>query len=99
MRLIRRRRFPVDHYVLVDDAGLGEAEDLLAHARRRAELLALQSTGNAQNFTLIHNGAGLARCPAAHVHIVCTRSCRGKALVYLMMGLKNLLGVRAAHRH
>lgn len=91
LRLVHRRHFPVDHYVLIDpDASLSPGR-LIAHARLHAERLALHCTGDASCFTLIHNGAGLARRELPHVHIVCARSRFQKALVYLLIGLKNLL--------
>lgn len=91
MQLIHRRHFPVDHYVLVDKSGRVTPETLVAEARRQAEDLAARSTGNRQSFTLIHNGSGIARRPWPHVHIVCARSRPLKALVYLLLGLKNIL--------
>jgi hypothetical protein len=91
MQLIRRRRFPADHYVLVDEGRAMPAAQLVAEARRRAESLAQTCTGDRESFTLIHNGAGIARRALPHVHIICARSRRQKALIYLFMGLKNLL--------
>lgn len=91
MQLIRRRHFPVDHYVLVDESGTVPAAQLVAEARCRAAVLAQRCTGDRDNFTLIHNGAGFARRALPHVHIICARSRRQKALIYLFMGLKNLL--------
>lgn len=91
MQLIHRRRFPVDHYVLVDEDRSMPAGQLLAEARRRAERLAEDSTGDSGSFTLIHNGAGIARRALPHVHIICARTRRLKALIYLYIGLKNLL--------
>ncbi|MGQ0799293.1 MAG: hypothetical protein ACT4NL_04155 [Pseudomarimonas sp.] len=90
MQLVHRRRFPVDHYVLIDPEGLSTPGTLIAEARRQAEALALRSTGDARNFTLIQNGPGLARCDWPHVHIVCTRTRFRKGLIYLFIGFKNL---------
>ncbi|HEY8023361.1 MAG TPA: hypothetical protein VIF60_02260 [Burkholderiaceae bacterium] len=90
MQLIHRRHFPVQHYVLVDEDLEFTPEALLAMARSQASHLAELTTGDASNFTLIHNGEGLARRAKPHVHIVCARSRFGKALVYLAIGLKNL---------
>ena len=61
MQLVHRRRFPIDHYVLVDRDGHIDPQALIAEARRQAEALAKRSTGDAANFTLIQNGARLAR--------------------------------------
>jgi hypothetical protein len=91
VQLIRRRRFPVHHYVLVDDGHAVSATQLVAEARRRAGPLAERCTGDRDSFTLIHNGCGIARRAVPHVHIICTRSRRQKALIYFFMGLKNLL--------
>jgi hypothetical protein len=91
VRLIHRRHFPVDHYVLVDEAGTVTGEQLIAEARRRAEGLAERSTGDRHGFTLIHNGAGIARRADPHVHIICARSRRWKGLVLLVIAIKNLL--------
>lgn len=91
MQLVHRRRFPVDHYVLVDHDGNVDPQALIAEARRQAEALAERSTGNAANFTLIQNGARLARRDWPHVHIVCARTRCQKGLMYLLLGLKNLL--------
>lgn len=91
MRLVHRRCFPVDHYVLVDTAGDTAPERLIAEAQRQAEALALRSTGDPQRFTLIFNGARLARRAIPHVHIVCARSRFHKGLIYLLIGLKNLV--------
>ena len=91
MRLIRRRRFPVDHFVLIDDESRASPERLVAEARKRAEALAEETTGRRDHFTLIHNGAGVARRAKPHVHIVCARSRWQKGLIYLLIGLKNLL--------
>lgn len=91
MQLFHRRSFPVDHFVLVDESGAVPPEQLMVEARRRAEGLAQRATGDARNFTLIHNGAGVARRERPHVHIVCARSRLHKALVYLLIGLKNLV--------
>ncbi len=90
MRLIHRRRFPVQHFVLVAGPEDTEPGELLAQARACAEQLALTHAGGSQNFTLIHNGAGIARRPWPHVHIVCCRHRFGKALAYLLIGLRNL---------
>lgn len=90
MRLILRRRFPVTHYVLVDAARRASPERLIVRARRCAGAIALRATGHAEQFTLIHNGAGLARRAAPHVHIVCARSRFEKALVYFLIGWKNV---------
>ncbi|HUP91778.1 MAG TPA: hypothetical protein VM074_05980 [Solimonas sp.] len=91
MRLVHKRRFPVDHFILIDEFGAGAPEELIAEARRRAEPLALAATGSRDCFTLIHNGAGLARHESPHVHIVCARSRLQKALIYFFIGAKNLL--------
>lgn len=91
MQLVHRRSFPVDHYVLIDPEGLMEPHTLIAEARRQAEALALSSTGDARNFTLIQNGSRLARREWPHVHIVCTRTRFRKGLIYLIIGVKNLL--------
>lgn len=91
MQLVHRRSFPVDHYVLIDPEGLAEPGSLIAEARRQAETLALRSTGDASNFTLIQNGTRLARRDWPHVHIVCTRTRFRKGLIYLLIGIKNLL--------
>lgn len=40
MKLIHRRRFPLQHFVLVAEIGDGEPAELLAHARTCAERLA-----------------------------------------------------------
>jgi len=91
MQLIHRRHFPVDHYVLVDEIGNVAPHRLVAEARRRAGRLAAAATGDAQNFTLIHNGSGLARRAMPHVHIICAATRFQKALIYLLIGIKNLL--------
>jgi hypothetical protein len=91
MELVHRRRFPVDHYVLIDPKGLSDPHALIAEARRQAEVLALRCTGDARNFTLIQNGPRLARRDWPHVHIVCTRTRFRKGLIYLLIGIKNLL--------
>lgn len=91
MRLFHRRRYPVDHYVLVDDAHDVAPETLIAEARRRAGRLAERSTGDARNFTLIHNGEGVARRSDPHVHIFCTRSRRMKGAMLLVVAIRNLL--------
>lgn len=96
MRLIHRRRFPVDHYVLVDEARSVPPGRLVAEARRRAERPAERATGDRDSFTLIHNGAGIARRASPHVHIICARTRRLKALLYLYIGLKNLLPQRGS---
>ena len=102
MRLIHRRHFPVDHFVLVDEHGEYRPEALIAAARREAERLALRVTGDRSKFTLIHNGGALARYPQPHVHIVCARTRMQKALIYLLIGIRNLLparpGARATHQ-
>jgi hypothetical protein len=91
MQLVHRRSFPVDHYVLIDPDGLLDPHTLIAEARRQAETLALRSTGDARNFTVIQNGSSLARREWPHVHIVCTRSRFQKGLIYLYIVFKNLL--------
>ena len=91
MQLVHRRSFPVDHYVLIDPDGLSDPHTLIAEARRQAETLALRSTGDARNFTVIQNGSRLARREWPHVHIVCTRSRFQKGLIHLYIGFKNLL--------
>lgn len=91
MELIHRRRFPFDHYVLVDMDGTIPPEALIAEAWRQAGVLAQQSTGDARNFTLIQNVSRLARRDWPHVHIVCARTRFQKGLVYLLIGLKNLV--------
>lgn len=48
--------------------------------------------GNAHAFTLVHNGSAIARRNDPHVHIFCTRSRVQKGLLYLVIGLKNLVG-------
>lgn len=98
MRLIHRRHFPVDHFVLVDEEGGCAPETLMASARREAETIALRVTGDRNKFTLIHNGGALARCAMPHVHIVCARTRMQKAMIYLLIGLKNLLPARSS-RH
>lgn len=40
---------------------------------------------------MIQNGARLARRDWPHVHIVCARTRCQKGLMYLLLGLKNLL--------
>lgn len=92
MILIHRRRFPLDHFVLVDAERALPPDQLVAEARRRATALADASTGDAHSFTLVHNGSGIARRDDPHVHIFCTRSRMQKGLLYLVMGLKNLVG-------
>jgi hypothetical protein len=91
MQLVHRRRFPVDHYVLFDPDGLSSPERLMLEACRQAGTLALRSTGDARNFTLIQNGPCMARRNWPHVHIVCTRTRFRKGLIYLYIGVKNLL--------
>ncbi len=91
MQLVHRRSFPVDHYVLIDTEGLLEPHLLIAEARRQAEALALRSTGDARNFTLIQNGPRLARREWPPVHIVCTSTRFRKGLIYLFIGIKNVL--------
>jgi hypothetical protein len=91
MRLVHRRSFPVDHYVLIDIEGLSEPHALITEARHQAESLALRSTGDARNFILIHNGPRLARRECPHVHIVCTHTRFRKGLVFLLIGIKNVL--------
>jgi hypothetical protein len=90
MRLLQRRRFPVAHFVLIDDAARLAPERLVGIARRGAERLARRCGYGPQHFTLIHNGSGLARRALPHVHIVCARARWQKALVYLYIGFKNL---------
>jgi hypothetical protein len=90
LTLLHRRRFPVQHYVLVDLARSATPEALLAAARRHAEVVSLRLTGHADRFTLIHNGGGIARRALPHVHIVCTGSRWQKGLMYVLLGLKNL---------
>ena len=90
MQLIHRRHFPFDHYVLVDEEGKLAPDVLVAEARRQAVHLSAEITGGPENFTLIHNGTGIARREKPHVHIVCTRSRFEKALMYLLIGIKNL---------
>lgn len=91
MHLVHRRSFPVDHFVLIDPEGRVEPHALISEARRQAEILALRSTGDARNFTLIQNGPRLARRDWPHVHIFCTRTRFRKGLIYLYIGIKNLL--------
>ncbi len=91
MHLVHRRRFPANHYVLIDPENRSSPEALIAEARRQAETLAFSSTGDAGNFTLIQNGPRLARCEWPHVHIVCTTTRFRKGLIYLFIGLKNLV--------
>ena len=92
MRLIHCRRYPVDHYVLVGATGAAaEPQRLLRLAQRLASVLARRSTGRPGGYTLIHNGSGVARRSDPHVHIVCTRTRFAKGLIYLLIGLKNLL--------
>jgi hypothetical protein len=98
MQLIHRRHFPFDHFVLVDEDGDCPPETLIASARREAESIALRVTGDRNKFTLIHNGGALARCAMPHVHIVCARTRMQKALIYLLIGLKNLLPARFGRR-
>jgi hypothetical protein len=90
MKLIRHSAFPMDHYVLVDETNAMPPERLVVIARRCARRLALQSTGDSRNFTLIHNGPGLARRQCAHVHIVCACGRRKKALILLFIGLRGV---------
>ena len=91
MRLVLRRRHPVAHYVLIaDQPGVGHGQ-LLQAARRHAARLAKKVSGDSSKFTLIHNGSGLARRALPHVHIVCAKTRWQKALVYLYIGLRNLL--------
>ena len=92
MRLVHRRRFPLDHFVLIDDEHAMPPDQLVAEARRRAATLANGITGNAHAFTLVHNGSAIARRNDPHVHIFCTRSRVQKGLLYLVIGLKNLVG-------
>ena len=90
MRLIHRRRVPVDHYVLV--AGPRDAPARLLHrAGRIAALLSGRSVGRTDGYTLIHNGAGVARRSTPQVHIVCSGTRMAKGLMYLLIGLRNLL--------
>jgi len=91
MQLILRRHFPVLHYVLIDECREFTPEALLATACVHASRLAQAATGDPGNFTLIHNGDGLARRPKPHVHIVCARSRLQKALIYILIGFKNLI--------
>ena len=93
MELIHRRHFPVDHYVLVDVDGTVPPGTLIAEAWRQAPMLALTSTGDARNFTLIQNGSKLARREWPHVHIVCAKTRFQKGLIYLFIGLKNLIPI------
>jgi hypothetical protein len=95
MQLILRRHFPVRHYVLIDEWSEFTPEALLAAARVHASRLAQAATGDAGNFTLIHNGDGLARRPKPHVHIVCASSRLQKALIYFLIGIKNLIPLPA----
>lgn len=90
LRLVHRRHFPVDHYVLIDERGDIPAGALIAEARERAETLAAASTGSRNRFTLIYNGSELARRAKPHVHIICARSRTQKALVYFYIALRNL---------
>ena len=90
MQLIHRRHFPVEHYVLIDENGELSPASLVALARSHAEKLAEAVTGDKNKFTLIHNGEGLARRARPHVHIVCAHSRFQKALIYFIIGLKNL---------
>lgn len=99
MQLIHRRHFPVDHFVLVDEEGQCPPETLMVSARREAESIALRVTGDRNRFTLIHNGGSLARCAMPHVHIVCARTRMQKALIYLLIGLKNLLPAGPVRRN
>jgi len=89
-RLVHRRHFPVDHYVLIDERGDMPAAALIAEARERAEPLAAAATGSRNRFTLIYNGPELARRAKPHVHIICARSRTQKALVYFYIALRNL---------
>jgi len=91
MQLVHRRHFPVEHFVLIDEEEHLAPDALVALARRKAERLARAVTGDSRKFTLIHNGDGLARRMHPHVHIVCAHSRWQKALIYLLIGLKNLL--------
>lgn len=94
MKLVHRRQFPVDHYVLVDDQRDVAPEALMVEARLRAEDLAERSTGNGSNFTLIHNGSGIARRVDPHVHIFCAGSRRMKGLILLTVAFKNLIPIQ-----
>jgi hypothetical protein len=91
MRLVHQRHFPIDHYVLIDEGGDLEPGYLVAEAWHQALHLAAESTGASGNFTLIHNGSGIARRSKPHVHIVCTRTRFQKGLLYILIGIKNLL--------
>lgn len=91
MQLLCRRRFPVLHYVLIDPTGQASDRQLLRAAREQATRLAIEATGQGENFTLIYNGRLLARVAKPHVHIVLARSRWHKGLIYLLIGLKNLL--------
>lgn len=90
LRLLHRRSFPVQHFVLVDSCSTTPPSALLATARRHAQAISLQTTGHPDRFTLIHNGGGIARRALPHVHIVCTASRWHKGLMYVLLGLKNL---------
>ena len=97
MRLVQHRRFPVAHFVLIDErVSATTTEHLVSVAHRCAELLAARCNGDARHFTLIHNGSGLARCPDPHVHIVCARTRFQKGLIYLFIGLKNIFNLAPA---
>ena len=90
MLLIHRRHFPVDHYALFDDVGTWPPHLLVAEAHRRAGPLPANATGDASNVTLIHNVPGLVRRAMPHVHIFCAASRFEKALIYIIIRIKNL---------
>lgn len=89
---MHRRRLPFNHFVLLDEKSTQGSAELLLEAIRVAPGLALRAAGHPDRYTLIHNGAMLARKPLAHVHIVCTRSRFWKGVAYVLIGLKNLIG-------
>jgi hypothetical protein len=70
-----------------------EAAEMLDFAAREGRNLSLKHVGSSGRYTLIFSGPQSSRRRGAHVHIVVTASRWGKAWLYAVLAVKNLLQV------
>jgi hypothetical protein len=78
-----------------------EVAEMLDFASREGRSLSLKHAGDSRRYTLIFSGPLSSRRRGAHVHILVTTSRWGKAWLYAVLAVKNLLqavGLRSDRR-
>lgn len=72
------------------DSNAADDEEMMAIALRHARIAAMNVTGDAENYTIVNNGAASRRACGFHCHLFPVRGKIGKTVLYSVLFFKNM---------